>query len=112
MGIRPADLLAASCPRTDVPTFTEYIPRVRGAVSDGTPRVYGSYWNRILERWPDRRLDDITGSASRPLTTGARTESIAELVAAGEPRDRVAEVYDIAVNDVDAAVRYDNDRAA
>ncbi len=57
-------------------------------------------------------LDPEHGFGEPTLTTGARTEAIAELIAAGEPRDRVADVYDITVNDVDAAVRYENDRAA
>ena len=57
-------------------------------------------------------LDPEHGFGEPTLTTGARTEAIAELIAAGEPRDRVADVYDITVNDVDAAVLYENDRAA
>ena len=52
------------------------------------------------------------GFGEPTLVTGARTEAIAELVGAGEPRDLVAAVYDITVNDVDAAVRYENHRAA
>ena len=57
-------------------------------------------------------LDPDHGFGEPTLTSGARTEAIAELVAAGEPRDRVAAVYDITVDDVDAAVRYENDRVA
>jgi uncharacterized protein (DUF433 family) len=57
-------------------------------------------------------LDPDHSFGEPTLTTGARTELIAELVAAGEPRDRVAHVYDITVNDVDTAVRYENDRVA
>ena len=60
MGITAANLLATPQPRPAVPTFAEYIPRVRDAVGDGTRRVYGSYWNRVLERWPDRRLDEVS----------------------------------------------------
>ena len=55
---------------------------------------------------PDRSFGEPT------LTIGARTEAIAELVAAGETRERVAAVYDISTDDVDAAVRYENDHAA
>ena len=55
---------------------------------------------------PDRSFGEPT------LTTGARTEAIAEPVAAGETRDRVSAVYDITTDDVDAAVRYENDHAA
>ena len=57
-------------------------------------------------------LDPDHGFGEPTLTSGARTETIAELVAAGEPRDRVAAVYDITVDDADAAVRYENDRVA
>ncbi len=57
-------------------------------------------------------LDPDHGFGEPTLTTGARTESIAELVAAGEPRDRVADIYDITVDHVDAAVRYEHDHAA
>jgi uncharacterized protein (DUF433 family) len=50
-------------------------------------------------------LDPDHGFGEPTLTSGARIGTIAELVAAGEPRDRVAAVYDITVDDVDAAVR-------
>ena len=73
MGITPADLLAASRPRTVAPTFAEYVPRVRQAVGDGTRRVYGSYWNRILDRWADRRLDEITATDIKQLIEHTRT---------------------------------------
>ena len=34
-----------------VPTFAEYVPVVPAAVSAGTRRAYGSYWNRITGQW-------------------------------------------------------------
>jgi hypothetical protein len=43
-----------------VPTFAEYVPVVPAAVSAGTRRAYGSYWNRITEQWGGRRLDEPT----------------------------------------------------
>jgi integrase/recombinase XerC len=58
MGLSPADLTAVPRPRKPVPTFAEYIPVVSAAVSDGTRRAYGPYWNRITEQWGDRRLDE------------------------------------------------------
>ncbi len=76
MGISPADLLAPHS-RADVPTFTDYVPRVRDAVSDGTRRVYGSYWNRILQRWPDRRLDDITPTDIKQFVEHTKTNVVA-----------------------------------
>jgi hypothetical protein len=50
MGITPADLLRAGSSRRTAPTFAEYVPVVSAAVSAGTRRVYGSYWNRVLEQ--------------------------------------------------------------
>ena len=51
MGIDPADLLQEPAESPQVPTFADYIPRVSQAVSDGTRRVYRTYWNRIVEAW-------------------------------------------------------------
>lgn len=76
MGISPIDLLAAARPRDTVPTFTEYVPRVRGAVSEGTRRVYGSYWNRIVARWPDRRLDEVRATDIRQLIEDTRVSVV------------------------------------
>jgi hypothetical protein len=45
MGLTPADLAAVPHSRRPVPTFAEYIPVVSAAVSTGTRRAYGSYWN-------------------------------------------------------------------
>jgi integrase/recombinase XerC len=59
MGLSPADLAAAPSKQKAMPTFAEYVPVVSAAVSAGTRRAYGSYWNRILEHWGDRRLDEI-----------------------------------------------------
>ncbi|MGH3565595.1 MAG: hypothetical protein ACRDRH_06100 [Pseudonocardia sp.] len=53
-------------------------------------------------------LDPDHGFGEPTLPTGARTEAVAELVAAGESRDRVATVYEISV---DAAVRYENNHS-
>jgi integrase/recombinase XerC len=50
MGISPADLLATSRPRAAVPTFAQYVPRVREAVGEGTRRVYGSYSTSVVAR--------------------------------------------------------------
>ncbi len=55
MGLSPADLAAVPQPRKPVPTFAAYVPVVSAAVSDGTRRAYGSYWNRVVEHWGDRR---------------------------------------------------------
>lgn len=49
MGLSPQDLLAVPRERPVLPTFAEYIPVVAAAVTAGTRRAYGSYWNRVLE---------------------------------------------------------------
>ncbi|HET9898920.1 MAG TPA: hypothetical protein VFQ44_28685 [Streptosporangiaceae bacterium] len=51
LGLSPADLAAAPAERTAVPTFAEYVPVVSAAVTPGTRRAYGSYWNRVIEQW-------------------------------------------------------------
>jgi integrase/recombinase XerC len=51
MGLSPEDLTAVPRARREVPTFAEYVPVVSAAVSAGTRRAYGSYWNRIIEHW-------------------------------------------------------------
>jgi integrase len=67
MGLSPADLLTTPQDRQPVPTFAEYIPIVSAAVTDGTRRVYGSYWNRIDEHWGHRHLDEPTPSEIKQL---------------------------------------------
>ncbi|MFJ5599937.1 tyrosine-type recombinase/integrase [Micromonospora parva] len=55
-----------STPRA-VPTFDEYIERVSEAVTAGTGRVYGTYWNRVREVWGSRRLNEPTPLEIRQL---------------------------------------------
>src|SRR6266581_3727509 len=73
--LAPARLLA--------PTFAEYIPVVSVAVSAGTRRVYGSYWNRIVEHWGQRRLDEPTPSDIERLADYVRTHTVARRNARG-----------------------------
>jgi integrase/recombinase XerC len=65
--------------RAVVPTFAEYVPVVSAAVSAGTRRAYGSYWNRIVEHWGcpapgransvgDPAADDLGQDPRRSLT--------------------------------------------
>jgi integrase/recombinase XerC len=67
MGITPDDLVGVPVARPAVPTFAEYIPLVAGTVSAGTLRAYGSYWNRIVDAWGQRRLDEPTATEVRHL---------------------------------------------
>jgi len=60
MGIHPADLLRASANPPEVPAFSDYIPRVSGAVSAGTRRVYSTYWDRVIQAWGARPITAVT----------------------------------------------------
>ena len=60
MGIDPSDLLQDPAASPDIPTFADYIPRVSQAVSDGTRRVYSTYWNRVIEAWGPRLITSVS----------------------------------------------------
>ncbi|MGI5185355.1 tyrosine-type recombinase/integrase [Dactylosporangium sp. CA-152071] len=62
LGVSPTDLMQAAPERREVPTFTEYLPVVRAAVTAGTSRAYKTYWNRIEQQWGERRMDDVKAS--------------------------------------------------
>ena len=83
MGLSPADLLAVPRGRPVVPTFVEYVPVVADAVTAGTRRAYGSYWNRAIDRWGDRRLDEPTPSEIRQLMAYVRAHVVARRNARG-----------------------------
>jgi integrase/recombinase XerC len=83
MGLSPDDLLAAPQDRSPVPTFAQYIPVVSAAVTNGTRRAYGSYWNRIISHWGERRLDEPTPSEVRQLMSYVKTHVVARRNAHG-----------------------------
>ena len=83
MGLSPADLVTAPEDRLPVPTFAEYVPVVSAAVTAGTRRAYGSYWNRVLEHWGERRLDEPTPSEIRQLMACVKTHVVARRNARG-----------------------------
>jgi integrase/recombinase XerC len=83
MGLTAADLAAAPPPCKQVPTFAEYVPVVSAAVSAGTRRAYGSYWNRVIEHWGARRLDEPTSSEIRQLMAYVKTHVVARRNARG-----------------------------
>jgi integrase len=62
MGISPQDLVASAPVRPLAPTFAEYVPVVLAAATPGSKKAYGTYWNRAVERWGTRRLDEVTPS--------------------------------------------------
>ncbi len=83
MGLSPDDLVTAPRERPPVPTFAEYVPVVSAAVTAGTRQVYGSYWNRVLEHWSERRLDEPTPSEIRQLMSHVKTYVVARRNARG-----------------------------
>jgi hypothetical protein len=83
MGLTPADLAAVPQDRKPVPTFAEYVPVVSAAVSAGTRRAYGSYWNRVVDQWGTRRLDEPTPSEIRQLMGYVKTHVVARRNARG-----------------------------
>ena len=83
MGLSAADLAAVPRPRRPVPTFAEYVPVVPAAVSDGTRRAYGSYWNRVTGQWGGRRPDEPSRSEIRQLMTYVKTHVVARRSARG-----------------------------
>jgi site-specific recombinase XerD len=83
MGLTPADLAAVPQNRLEMPTFAEYVPVVSAAVSAGTRRAYGSYWNRVVEHWGGRRLDEPTPSEIRQMMAHVKTHVVARRNARG-----------------------------
>src|SRR5262245_15954197 len=67
MGISPADLTDLPRARAEVPAVAAYVATVAAAVGEGTRRVYGSYWDRVVATWGDRRLDEVSASDIRAL---------------------------------------------
>ena len=83
MGLSQADLAGVPHARRPVPTFAEYVPVVSAAVSDGTRRAYGSYWNRVIEQWGGRRLDEPAPSEIRQLMAYVKTHVVTRRNARG-----------------------------
>ncbi|WP_230394137.1 MDR/zinc-dependent alcohol dehydrogenase-like family protein [Plantactinospora alkalitolerans] len=77
MGISPADLLEVRPARPPAPTFAEYVPVVAAAVSPGTRRAYGTYWNRVVQAWGDRRIDEPLPSEIEQLRAQVQANVVA-----------------------------------
>jgi integrase/recombinase XerC len=72
MGITPEQLLRTGhTATTHMPTFREYISQVSDAVPIGTRRAYQTYWQRIIDTWGERRIDEPT-----PLEIKKLSESV------------------------------------
>ena len=76
LGVTPEQLLARAPQPAAMPTFDEYIARVSGAVTDGTGRLYGSYWRKISAAWGSRRLDEPTALEIKQLAERAREDVV------------------------------------
>ena len=76
MGLSPDDLTATPRNRPPMQTFADYVPVVSAGVTDGTRKAYGSYWNRVVEQWGDRRLDDPTPSEIKQLVAYVRANTV------------------------------------
>jgi integrase len=83
LGLTPADLLDDVIEQPLVPTFAQYVPIVSAAVSDGTRRVYGSYWNRLVTHWGQRRLDEPSPTEIETLTKQLRADVVVRRNARG-----------------------------
>jgi site-specific recombinase XerD len=76
MGLSLDDLTDAPRARAAVPTLADYVPVVSATVTDGTRRAYGSYWNRVVEQWGARRLDEPTPSEIKQLVAYVRAHTV------------------------------------
>jgi integrase/recombinase XerC len=83
MGLRPDDLVQACVSQPAAPTFAEYIPRVRDAVSPGTRQCYDTYWNRVLTVWADRPIAEPTASEIAQLTERIKANALVRRNARG-----------------------------
>ncbi|MFC3382780.1 tyrosine-type recombinase/integrase [Couchioplanes azureus] len=80
LGVVPEQLLNDD---RSMPTFGEYVPQVAAAVSAGTRRVYGSYWDRICEQWGTRRLDEPTATEIGQFAQQAKADVVVRANARG-----------------------------
>ncbi len=76
MGLSPDDLTAAPRQGPSALTFADYVPVVSATVTSGTRRAYGSYWNRVVEQWGARRMDEPTPSEIKQLVAYVRANVV------------------------------------
>jgi integrase len=53
---------ALDSPGSPMPTLAQYVPRAWAAATPGTRASYGPYWQRAVDHYGTRRLDEITPS--------------------------------------------------
>jgi len=74
---------------------------VSAAVTAGTRRAYGSYWNRLIGHWGERRLDEPTPSEIRQLMSYVKTHVVARRLPSTRRAvtdDRLAEICQAAAD--------------
>src|SRR3954447_9365752 len=83
MGTSPAGLMDVWPARPPAPTFAEYVPVVAAAVSPGTRRAYGSYWNRVVRPWGQRSIAEPRPSEIEQLRAQVQATVVARRNARG-----------------------------
>jgi len=84
MNVDPADLMTDPSDRPPVPTFDEYVSQVEDAVSPGTAKTYGSYWNRIRAKWGSRTLLEPTPTGIKQFAEEIKANAAQRLGPVGE----------------------------
>jgi hypothetical protein len=103
LGVSPDDLVWT--PPAIIPTIADYLPRVELAEGPGARRTYSTYWDRILEAFGDRRLDQITATDIETLmrhvmaTTVPRRNQQHGLYAGEHLIAAIRAIYTHAIND-------------
>lgn len=83
LDLSPEDLLAAPPAKPALPPSPPTLPWCRRRWPAGTRRVYGSYWNRIVDQWGQRRLAEPTPSDVRHLVEHVKASVVARRNARG-----------------------------
>lgn len=83
MNITVADLLNDPPTRSAAPTFAEYVPIVSAAISAGTRRADGSYWNKVVRVWGDRPIDEPRPTEIEQLHNQVQADVVARCNARG-----------------------------
>ncbi|MBF6283901.1 site-specific integrase [Nocardia farcinica] len=75
LGIQPVHLLTVAT--SSVPTFAQYIPIVYNSMPATVTRDhYRTYWNKLLEIWPERRIDEPTVSELQTFVHTVREQRL------------------------------------
>ncbi|MBF6331452.1 tyrosine-type recombinase/integrase [Nocardia transvalensis] len=75
LGLRLEDLTTAHAGTKALPTFREYLQRLRVSVPASTLEVYGSYWRIIEMHWGERTLDEPDALEIEQLVNEHRTRA-------------------------------------